>query len=226
MNSTEKPKAILYARVSTARQAAEGISLEGQERTLRQAAESAGYKCELFIDGGKSGKSMTNRLSLLEALEELNSGRANALYVTKLDRLARSVTDLLSIVDMASRNGWRLISLDSAIDTESPSGRFMLTVLGGFAELERGFASMRQKETHATRREQGVIWGIDKGNTPETPLAIRGQIKALRESGLGYLAIANTLNEQGTPTTRGGAKWHASTVRALTLSKSMQEVAA
>jgi DNA invertase Pin-like site-specific DNA recombinase len=225
MTPTQAPKALLYARVSTAQQASEGLSLEGQERTLREAAEKAGYSCELFTEGGKSGKSMTNRPALLEALELLNSGKANALYFTKLDRLARTTKDLLEIADMATKHHWRLVALDGAIDTETPTGKLMLTLLGSFAEFERGLISARHKETHATRRAQGVRWGIDKGNTPETPLAIRQKIINLNASGVSLNQIARELNAEGAPTTRGGAKWYASTVRAILKSPSLREVA-
>jgi DNA invertase Pin-like site-specific DNA recombinase len=168
---------------------------------------------------------MTNRPALLEALELLNSGKANALYFTKLDRLARTTKDLLEIADMATKHHWRLVALDGAIDTETPTGKLMLTLLGSFAEFERGLISARHKETHATRRAQGVRWGIDKGNTPETPLAIRQKIINLNASGVSLNQIARELNAEGAPTTRGGAKWYASTVRAILKSPSLREVA-
>ena len=225
MTTKQAPRALLYVRVSTARQAAEGLSLEGQERTLREAATLAGYECELLTDGGKSGKSMSNRAALQEALRVLNAGEANALYVAKLDRLARSVRDLLAIVDMSTKYGWRIVSLDNALDTSSPQGRLLLSVLGSFAEFERGLISERHKETHATRRAQGVRWGVDKGNTPETPLAIRERISNLHAQGLSLNAISRLLNEEQVPTTRGGAKWYASTVSAILKSPSMKEAA-
>lgn len=224
MKPTQAPKALLYIRVSTARQAAEGFSLEGQERTLREAAERAGYTSKLFTDGGKSGKSMSNRPALLEALELLNSGKAQALYFTKLDRLARTTKDLLTITDMANKNRWRLVALDGAIDTDTPQGKLMLTLLGSFAEFERGLAGARQRETHATRRANGVRWGIDKGNNPETPLAIRKKIVSLHASGVSLNQIARELNAEGTPTTRGGVRWYPSTVSAILNSPSLRKV--
>lgn len=221
MDTKQAPKALLYARVSTVRQAAEGISLEGQERTLREAAEKAGYECELFTDGGKSGKSMSNRQALQEALKVLNAGGAEVLYVAKLERLARSVQDFHTILAMSSKHGWRLIALDGSIDTATPAGKFMTTIYAGFAELESGIKSNRQLETHATYRAKGVRWGIDKGNTPETAPVIRLKIVELHTQGMSLNQIARTLNAEQIPTTRGGVKWYASTISAILKSPSM-----
>ena len=139
MSTATKPEtAIIYVRVSSARQAQEGLSLEAQERTLRASAEGAGYEVSLFTDSGKSGKSLSGRQGLRLALEELNAGRASALYVARLDRLARSVSDLLGIVDEAIKNNWRLVLMDLGVDTATPHGRLVLSMLGSVAEFERG----------------------------------------------------------------------------------------
>ena len=67
--ATKSETAIVYVRVSSARQAQEGLSLEAQERTLRASAELAGYEVSLFTDSGKSGKSLSGRHGLRLALE-------------------------------------------------------------------------------------------------------------------------------------------------------------
>lgn len=221
---SQTTKALLYVRVSSTRQAIEGLSLEAQERVLRASAESHGYEVELFSDSAKSGKSMSARTGLQSALVELNAGRASALYVARLDRLARSVSDLLSIVDSATRFGWRLVLLDLGVDTGTPHGRLVLSMLGSVAEFERGLISERQKDTHAERRARGLKWGIDLGNTPETPLEVRARVKKLRSNGQTLNAIANTLNEENVPTARAGSKWYPSTVRHLLTSPSMERV--
>jgi site-specific DNA recombinase len=95
--------ALIYIRVSSLRQAEEGLSLEAQERTLKAQAEADGYLVEVIREEGKSGKSVRNRPALLSAIEKLNKGEASALYVTRLDRLARSLSDLLTIVSQADR---------------------------------------------------------------------------------------------------------------------------
>ena len=222
--ATKQETAIIYVRVSTARQASEGLSLEAQERTLRASAEAAGYEVSLFTDSGKSGKSLNTRHGLQSALVELNSGRANALYVARLDRLARSVSDLLSIVDLAIKHNWRLVLMDLGVDTATPHGRLVLSMLGSVAEFERGLISERQKDVHAERRARGEVWGVTMGNLPETSLDVRDLVQELASEGLSLRAIANELTAQKVPTTRGGAAWYASTVKKLLNSPSMKHL--
>jgi DNA invertase Pin-like site-specific DNA recombinase len=220
--ATKQETAIVYVRVSSARQAAEGLSLEAQERTLTASAEGAGYSVSLFSDNGKSGKSLKARSGLQAALVELNSGRAQALYVARLDRLARSVSDLLGIVDQAIKNNWRLVLMDLGVDTATPHGRLVLSMLGSVAEFERGLISERQKDVHAERRAQGIVWGVDKGNLPETSQEVRHLINKLAWTGKSLRAICKELNDNQVPTTRGGKAWYPSTVRALLNSPTMR----
>ena len=219
--STKQETAIVYVRVSSARQAQEGLSLEAQERTLRASAELAGYEVSLFTDSGKSGKSLSGRHGLRLALEELNAGRASALYVARLDRLARSVSDLLGIVDQAIKNNWRLVLMDLGVDTATPHGRLVLSMLGSVAEFERGLISERQKDVHAERRSRGDVWGVTKGNLPETSQEVRALVLELSNKGLSLRAICQELTMRQIPTTRGGLAWYPSTVRALLNSPSM-----
>jgi len=222
MSTATKPEtAIVYVRVSSARQAQEGLSLEAQERTLKASAESAGYSVSLFTDSGKSGKSLRTRTGLQSALVELNAGRAQALYVARLDRLARSVSDLLGIVDLAIKHNWRLVLMDIGVDSATPHGRLVLSMLGSVAEFERGLISERQKDVHAERRSRGEVWGVTKGNLPETSQEVRALVQELAQEGLSLRAIAQELTDRKTPTTRGGSAWYASTVRALLNSPSM-----
>jgi DNA invertase Pin-like site-specific DNA recombinase len=219
--ATKQETALIYVRVSSARQAQEGLSLEAQERTLRASAELAGYEVSLFTDSGKSGKSLSGRQGLRLALEELNSGRASALYVARLDRLARSVSDLLGIVDQAIKHNWRLVLMDLGVDTATPHGRLVLSMLGSVAEFERGLISERQKDVHAERRSRGDVWGVTKGNLPETSQEVRALVLELSHKGLSLRAICHELTMRQIPTTRGGLAWYPSTVRALLNSPSM-----
>ena len=104
--------AILYSRVSTQLQVNDGVSLDVQERQLRQAAELAGFTdVEMVKEEGRSGKSITGRPALTSALKRLDAGEAQALFVTRIDRLARSTKDFLNVIDRANANGWRLVML-------------------------------------------------------------------------------------------------------------------
>lgn len=205
--------ALLYARVSTTMQATDGVSLDIQERQLISAAEFHGFtKHELVREEGRSGKSITGRPALRDALARLERGEANALIVTRIDRLARSTTDFLEIVDRARVQGWRLIMLDLNLDTSSYQGRFVVTIMSALAEMERGIIAARQKDVHKDRRDRGVVWGVDAGPRNKTPQEIKERIVAERARGLSYGKIADGLNRDGVPT-QNGRKWYPTTVK-------------
>lgn len=122
-----------YARTSTTDQAA---GLEAQLRDLRAAG------AERIFQEQVSARSERAELSL--ALDYLRDG--DTLMVTKLDRLARSIRDLMTIVDLVRRKEASLRILDMALDTGSATGRLMLGVLGSVAEFEREIMLERQRE--------------------------------------------------------------------------------
>ena len=211
--------AYCYARVSTQMQAEDGMSLGAQEKQLIAAAELAGYEAVVLREEGRSGKSITGRPVLRQALEDLDEGKAKALFVTRLDRLARSTRDFLSIVDRSHKYEWRLALLDLGLDTGTYQGRFVVTIMSAMAEMERGMISMRQKDVHKDRRDNKKVWGVDLGPLPQVEEIIRERILLERDSGLSYKTIADNLNNEAIPTVQGGAKWYASTVRHVYLRK-------
>ncbi len=213
----ENVHALLYARVSTQMQVQDGMSLSAQERTLRQAAELAGYKSvELLREEGRSGKSIKGRPVLRDALGRLSSGDANALFVTRIDRLARSTQDFLTIVDHAHKYNWRLVMLDLNLDTSSYQGRFVVTVMSALAEMERGIIAERQKDIHKDRRDRGLVWGKDLGMTREqaqNAFSSLLQTSKPRGNGLGMAIVARVVE-----THRGQARVRSSPGRGTTIS--------
>ena len=206
-------KALLYARVSTAMQVEDGVSLDAQERQLLQAAEFHGYtEWEVVREEGRSGKNVKGRPALQKALKQLERKVADALIVTRLDRLARSTTDFLEIVDKASREGWRLILLDLNLDTSTYQGRFVTTVMSALAEMERGIIAERAKDIHKDRRGQGIVWGKDMGPKADDRQEIVDAIIDYRSKGLSFKAIADKFNAENYPTKNGGL-WYATTIQ-------------
>ena len=184
-----------------------------QERQLVNAAEFHGFKrWEILREEGRSGKSIKGRPVLLDALKRLDGGEAAALFVTRIDRLARSTTDFLDIVDRANRLGWRLVMLDLNLDTSSYQGRFVVTIMSALAEMERGIIAARQKDIHKDRRERGVVWGKDMGPKNKTPEEIKSRIFSERSRGRSYRQIADGLNADGVLSQNGG-KWYATTIK-------------
>lgn len=205
--------ALLYARVSTSMQVNDGVSLDVQERQLINAAEFHGFtKWEMVREEGRSGKNITGRPVLTESLRRLDAGEAQALFVTRIDRLARSTTDFLSIVDRARQKEWRLIMLDLNLDTATYQGRFVVTIMSALAEMERGIIAARQKDVHRDRRERGIVWGVDMGPKNKTPDVLKDRILSERFKGMSYREIAGGLNADGILSQNGG-KWYATTVK-------------
>ena len=208
-------KALLYARVSTQLQVNDGVSLDVQERQLQSAAQTAGYEdIELVREEGRSGKSISGRPALTDALKRLDKGEAEALFVTRIDRLARSTKDFLNIIDRANTNGWRLVMLDLNLDTSSYQGRFVVTIMSALAEMERGIIAERQRDVHKDRRSRGIKWGVDMGPKNKTPEEIRQRVFAERNAGASYKKIADGLNRDAISSQNGGS-WYPTTVKNL-----------
>lgn len=225
-STTTDGTALLYVRVSTARQSEEGMSLDAQEVQLRAQAAALGYSSVRVIrEEGRSGKSISGRPAIREALELLNAGEADALIGAKLDRISRNTRDLLAIVDAADRNGWRLIVLDVNLDTATPVGRMVLTILAAVAEMERNRIAERQVDSHAERRRRGQVWGVTHGPRSTLPDSVRSRILSERAAGRGLRTIARGLEADQVPTATGAGHWHASTVAHVLASPATAAVA-
>jgi DNA invertase Pin-like site-specific DNA recombinase len=144
---------------------------------------------------------------LAEALRALEAGEADALIVSKLDRLSRSMLDLPGLLDRARREGWALILLDVAVDTSTASGEAMASVIGTFAHFERRRISERTREALAVKRAQGVRLGRPR----QLPVKVVRRIVRERKAGRTLAEIADQLTADTVPTARGG-EWRASTV--------------
>ena len=130
--------ALGYIRVSTEEQAREGLSLEAQETKIRAYCALHGLPlAEVLVDAGESGKSM-DRPQLRVLIERIEAGIVGAVVIYKLDRLTRRTRDLLELVeDVLKPRRVELVSLSEQLDTRTPAGVLMLTVLGALAQMER-----------------------------------------------------------------------------------------
>ncbi len=136
-----------YARVSTAEQ---------NEARQLQSFESYTEKIKkVFIDK-LSGKD-TKRPQLRAMLDYVREG--DVVVVSDFSRLARSTKDMLQIVQELTDKGVGLISLKENVDTDTPQGRFMLTVFAALAELERETILQRQREGIAIAKQEGKYRG-------------------------------------------------------------------
>lgn len=134
-----------YIRVSTA-----------EQNTIRQEAllKELGVD-EIFIDKA-SGKN-TDRSELKRMLTYVRQG--DTVIVESISRFARNTRDLLELIAQLTAKQVEFISKKEAIDTTTPTGRFMLTIFGAVAELEREYILQRQNEGIAIAKEQGKYKG-------------------------------------------------------------------
>ena len=134
-----------YIRVSTQ-----------EQNTIRQEVllESLGVEI-LFIDKA-SGKN-AERPELIRMMEFVRQG--DTIVVESISRFARNTRDLLELVERLTAKGVEFVSKKESIDTSSPTGKFMLTVFGAVAELERAYILERQREGIAIAKAKGVYKG-------------------------------------------------------------------
>jgi DNA invertase Pin-like site-specific DNA recombinase len=143
-----------YARVST----------DDQTPALQLAAlKKAGCKT-VFKDDGLSGAT-TKRPALLRCLKKLEPG--DTLIVWKLDRLGRSLRDLITMLDELKQRGVKFRSLTEHIDTATPTGRAMWQMIGLLAELERSLISERTRAGVKAAQRRGVKFGRKRKLTPD-----------------------------------------------------------
>ena len=136
---------VFYVRCSTIEQ--------NEARQLKMAEEQNAEK--LFVDKA-SGKN-TDRAAFKEMMAFVQAG--DTVVVESISRIARNTRDLLSIVSELTEKGVEFVSLKENIDTTTPQGRFMLTVFGALAELERENILERQREGIEIAKSEGKYKG-------------------------------------------------------------------
>lgn len=166
-----------YARVST-----QGQNLDNQNSKLIE------YGCQKLFAEKFTGKDK-NRAQLNAALDYVREG--DALIVTKLDRLARSAVDLGKIAEQLQQKGVDLVVLDQDINTTTPTGKLMFTMIGAFAEFERDLINERCREGITKAKERGVRFGRPKKLSDEQLVAMKAEFDA------GVIGKAELANKYG-----------------------------
>lgn len=205
----EVSRALGYLRVSTEEQASSGNGLDAQRATIRAEAERRGWPVEVVADEGQSGKRVN--ATLRDCLDQLASGRADALIVAKMDRLARSVANAADILNAAQVQGWDLVICDLGVDLSTPAGEAMANMLATFAQYERRMISVRTKEGLAAAKAKGVAIGRPR----LASAALVDRITKTRDQGESFGAIARALTDEGVLSPQGRPAWQASTVRRI-----------
>ncbi len=211
-------RVIGYARVSTEDQVRTGCSLDAQAARIGAYCTAHGYELvEVVTDAGISARTM-KREGLEGILRRLKRREADGLVAVKLDRVSRSTQDVLTLVETAERQRWSLHSIEEHLDTSSPHGRFVVTVLAALAQLEREQAAERVRSAMAHLRRKGKkISGrppfgfrfegsdlVEVGEEQE----VLGRIQDLAGAGHGATEIARRLGRHP----RTGRRWRRQTV--------------
>ena len=158
-NGLEKRKinhAALYVRVSTDAQAEEGYSIEAQQKRLIAECESKNIPSyELYIDGGYSGANL-DRPRMQDLIEDIKTGKIDAVIVFKLDRLSRSIVDTVQLYyNLLKPNNCYLISLNDGFNTSESLGDLVIPLLSSFAQQERENIRMRTRMGMLERIKEG-----------------------------------------------------------------------
>lgn len=170
MDHQPERRLIGYARVST----------DDQDLTLqRQALVAYGVKPEHIFEEHASGGKM-DRPALRRALRSMRDG--DKIVIWKLDRLGRTLTGVLEIVEQMTREGVELVSITDSIDTKTAAGRAFFQMALVFAELERSLISERTKAGIAVRKAQGVRFG-QPGKITDNPRRL-AEAKRIVEEGV------------------------------------------
>jgi DNA invertase Pin-like site-specific DNA recombinase len=177
-------KTAIYARVSTGNG---NQHPEMQLREIRSYAKRRGWAVTReYIDEGISGMK-ESRPELNKLLADAHLRRFDAVVCWRFDRFARSVSHLLRALETFKALGIEFVSLSEQVDTSTPTGKMVFTVLGAVAELERNLIAERVRAGLRNARAKGKILGRPR------KIANSDEIKRLRSQGASWRAVGTAL---------------------------------
>jgi Resolvase, N terminal domain/Recombinase len=210
----------------------DGPAIEKQRLAIEDACKRLNLRLvDVVRDHQANGADDPGQPGLQNVLDRIDSGEASCLIVSDLESLTRRTARLEKVLDRLERDKTRLVALDVGLDSASETGRLAVTPLVVTPPAEPEPAPPEWEQPPATVTE------IDRRRPPERPRArraaqrrtlgttagpardwetIRARIQSMRADGMTLQAIADTLNEEGVPTLRGGAKWRPSSVQTAT----------
>jgi DNA invertase Pin-like site-specific DNA recombinase len=224
-------KVVGYVRVSTARQAEEGLGLDVQQRAIRTWARAGHHRVVgMYRDEGVSGSNgVEEREALPEALNQIASRSAGGLVVARLDRLARNLTVQEAILARVWASGGQVFAADlgeiAKDDPDDPMRTALRQMVGVFSQLERSMITARLRAGRRLKASRGEFAGF--GSPPFGFKAAGGQlvededeqralalIRRLHRQGRSLREIAHALEAAG-HNPRRAARWHAESIRRI-----------
>src|SRR6266571_8226593 len=182
--SHENTRIAIYARVSTT---SHGQDVTLQTRELEQFAQARGWQVVgSYVDSGVSG-AKDSRPELNRLMADAHKRRFDVVCVWRFDRFARSVSHLLRALEMFKALGIDFVSYSEQMDTSTPAGKMVFTVLGAVAELERSLIVERVRAGLRNARAKGKTLGRPRVTVDAV------KITALRSRGLSWAKIGEVL---------------------------------
>ena len=193
-------RSIGYIRVSTREQEKNGISLESQAQKIKAYADLKGLApVDIISDPGVSGKDL-NRPGIQKMLEMVRAGEATNVVVYKLDRLSRRTQDSLNLIEEFTKRKVDFHSISENVDTETPTGKFFLTVVSAISQMERDLIGERTADVLQLKKIKGewvgrVPIGFKLGRrgilqVDDKQIKTVEKIKRLRRKGLSIREIS------------------------------------
>jgi DNA invertase Pin-like site-specific DNA recombinase len=190
-------RAAVYARVSTINH---GQDVTMQTRELREFCERRGWSVTgEYVDVGISG-AKDRRPELDRLMDSSYKRRFDVVIVWKFDRFARSVSHLLRALETFNALGIAFVSLSESLDTSTPAGKMVFTVLGAVAELERSLIAERVRAGLRNARAKGKRLGRPR------KIVDTAKISRLRAQGVSWRKIARQVGCSARTCRRAGQK--------------------
>jgi|SRR5579872_8607 len=226
-------KTVALIRVSTEDQAREGVSLDAQRQRIDAYAIATGRVIdEYVVEAGESGKTL-KRPGMMKILREVKVGSVGTLVILKLDRVTRSVKDLLHLIEVFTKADADLISVSESLDTSSAAGRMVVQILGVMAEFERAQLAERTSFALGHKRHNRRVYGKAPfgfrrdGDAlveePEELLALRSAL-GMRAKGVSLRRIGEWLTARGFTPRQGGKEWRKQSVAQVLDSRMASEI--
>lgn len=217
----------IYIRVSTEEQATEGFSIKAQKDKLTKYAEINDWKIyKYYIDDGISGKNIKDRPKVKELINDIKENKVKNVLVYKLDRITRSLKDLIYLIELFDNNNCTFNSQTEKIDTSNAVGRMFIKIIGIFAEFERENLAERVTFGYEQKTKEGNytncngVFGYDY--IPKKGILVINDyeakyVKKIYEwylKGYSMSKISLLLTSEKVKTKRGG-KWRQSTISSI-----------
>ncbi len=192
-----------YLRVAPREKPADRPAIAEQRAAIEAAADAEGWTVVGFESDRRSGRA-TRRLGLSNALAMAREGEVDGIVVSRLDRLTYSLPALAELLREAAQGGFNIVAVEEGLDTVEDDGALVARVFG----VAAGWTP------RAVEVNPGPLLGR-RGRPSSTPGEVADRIRSLRADGMSLQAICDTLNAEGVPTPRGGARWRPTSLRAI-----------